>query len=254
MKPNESPLFNYYNADEIASKALRAEAEKETYEALISILSSPDSTEEYRVGTMVINGDGLHNSDINQIDNALMRGHRLTVNHRVDRHFRSTSKAKIYDSFEVATSEDYPGIEFATSVVAFDLYDYESRSESDETDKQLILFRLSSTEQQATAFDLELGVNCVFGAIIQNGQIKPFMLERAPSEQVVSRLERNDPTEESGKSTDAQVVQMNPNQNAINMVMLSGDEYEGLEQSVLDEINKFVKSRENLDQKDQPQE
>lgn len=254
MKPNESPLFNYYDTNEIASQALRAEETQRTYESLSHALLNPDKVEEYEV-SILTKGVGMHNSDIQQIDKAIRKEHSLATGRSIgDGVLVDTSKAKIYEPFEKATSEDYPGIEFTTSVVAFDLYDHDLRTESSEADNQLILFRLSSTEQPATASDLELGVNCVFGAIIQRGQIKPFMLKRAPSEQVVSRLERNDPTEESGKSTDAQVVQVNPNQKEINIVMLSGDEYEGLEQSVLDEINKFIKHREDLDQKDNPQE
>lgn len=250
MQP-DSPLFKFHNPDEIATNALRTEAMQETVSKLGQVLLNPAKTETYFMGTL---SKGDKSQFISRVDRLLINDFGVMLSSRAGITGRDSAEAKVFEPFEKTTSERNPGVEFTTSVIAFDLYkddekrvSYNEDNEKPKPEGSLILFRLGSSEQSPTASDLKLGVNCNFGAIIRNGKIEPFMLKERPSERVVGRLERVDPTSETGMTTDAQLVQTE-NSTVFEIIMLEGDEHEELEQAVIDELNKFVEYQEGQGQ------
>lgn len=249
MQP-DSPLFQFHNPDEIASRALRAETIKETVLELQQALLNPTLVEKYSMGILQ---NGEKNNLLSKLDTALKYNFGLLLSANSGIASRFPTEAKVFEPYESTTSELHPGVEFTTSVIAFDLYggDDNSAKYNDDDSKpepkgSLLLFKLGSSEQSPTASDLKLGVNCVFGAVVRDDKIQPFMLKELPNENVVRRFERDDPTSDTGKTIDAQEVQIEKYDAGIKLVMLEGNEREAQEQSVIDELNKFIESQKKV--------
>jgi|GEM_PF-6867904 len=243
MKPDD-PLYNKHNIDRIAGAAFSAQERAQHLAELSEALSHPDETKEIQVG--IIGSDHSH------LINRLLAHLHVTRSLGFSKPERNSASsvrkiaiAKLFKPHEVTSADTHPGVQFATSLIALDMYkktygDVNSQADT-EAIGQFVLFKFGHIDEDLSVNNLQLGVNCKFGAIIEDGNIKPFVLEMQSGEWEVARVERSDPTEESGKSVDARVVQNSPDR--LNINMLDEDTDFETYNAILDELRTFVDSR-----------
>jgi hypothetical protein len=172
MQP-ESPLFGKHNTDKIATEVLNEAEEQELSMRTSQALEHPDAIERSQVDTLAQEKNFLECLDL---DLGINRWETIR-NHRESR-IDPTVKAKLFQPHDKAESEQHPGVEFATSVVGFDLK-HIYKDADDEVTGQLLLFKLDHGDADMTAEDLKLGTNCRFGAFIREGNVQPFAIETA---------------------------------------------------------------------------
>ena len=156
------------------------------------------------------------------------------------------AEIKLFAPHERAVSEQQPGVEFASSFIAMDMYRAYGvdKSEGQEPLGQMLLLKLGHADEPLTAKNLQLGVNAVFGAYVEDGQIKPFRMEMKTHQPELQRLERSDPTSENGVSVDARVV--GPQYNRLEISLIDQGQEPDVYQGMLDEIDTFLASRRQV--------
>lgn len=244
MNP-ESPLFHQHNVDRIASEAFEEAENRELASNLSEILQTPDAVEHIAVDSILADKDNLFSSLNNQL--LLEKGRSLTYGSQ-----QPPAEVKLFKPHEKTTSDQFPGVEFTTSVVGLDLFKAGFKfTEAPQPVSQMLLFKLYHGETLETAKDLQLDINCKFGATVQDGEIRPLKLEMASNERVEQRLERPDPTEESGTAIDAQVVKGGGESLKIRFLDREEDAEEHV--ALMDEVKLFVQQRQANTESQEPQ-
>ncbi|PSO43596.1 hypothetical protein BRC20_01040 [Candidatus Saccharibacteria bacterium QS_8_54_8] len=200
MQP-ESPLFEKRNTDRIHGEALNEAQEQELSKKTRQALEYPDAMEQSELIGLIAENEFLENlnSHLN-VDN----GEMVTIGRLSSLDPRA--EAKLFQPHDKAESEQHPGVEFATSVIGFDV-----KSKFKNTDNkinntgQLLLFKLDHGDADMTAKDLELGTNCRFGAFVREGNVQPFTMEMVPDDryrgEVRMQLEYLDPEQDGEEHT-----------------------------------------------------
>jgi hypothetical protein len=183
MQP-ESPLFGKHNTDKIATEALNEAEEQELSMKTRQVLEHPDAIEQSEINHSASEKNFLDYLDMSLSMNTGKTGE--TIKSR-GASLDLKAKAKLFEPHDKTKSEQYPGVEFTTSVIGFDLehryknfHDY--KEPHDRVTGQLLLFKLDDVDTKMTAKDLELGTNCRFGAFIREGKVQPFAIEMTEDE------------------------------------------------------------------------
>ena len=242
MKPQDG-LFEKHNVDRIAGSALTAQETKQHISDIGEVLSHPDALELASTNVLAD-----RESLIRKLGSILSESRNLGFG-KPGEYASSSSKdaeVRLFKPHEVVSSDTHPGVEFATSVIAMDMYPQLSRrsTESVAPVGQFILFKLGHAEEDLTSTNLQIGVNCQFGAIIEDDQIKPFKLEMQSGNGVVTQLERTDPTSATGTARDAQVIENGNDRMMITMIDV-GEDFE-THNAIVEELKTFVSSRAEL--------
>lgn len=240
MQP-ENKIFGQHDLDKIATESIVHNELQLKLEGLSDALENPDSTEELDVGVLASRENPLVKIDIN-----LKYHQNLTIGKSETNGDRNKARIELFEPYEKVVSEEYVGTEFATSLISTDLY--ESHKYDQQPVGKLVLFKLDHSAGDVTAKDIVIGSNCVYGAIIINGEIKPFRLNFAKSgDRVIQEVQRQDPAEESGISVEARLVEKNDFQKLeLHSLDIDDDAEEYLE--VMAELDKFINHRKNSNQ------
>jgi hypothetical protein len=186
MQP-ESPLFEKHNTDKIATEALNEAEEQELSMKTRQVLEHPDAIEQSKIGHFASEKNFLDYLDLSLSMNTGKTGE--TIKSRgVSMDLKA--EAKLFQPHDKAASEQYPGVEFTTSVIGFDLehryknphLEHTYKNPHDKKTGQLLLFKLDDVDTKMTAKDLEFGTNCRFGAFIREGKVQPFAIEMIEDE------------------------------------------------------------------------
>ncbi len=240
MSP-EDALFSHHNLDRIADEALNHQEANERVSRLEEVLDSPDKVEE-----LIVDWSGDSTNPIHMINSELSKSRRFTLGESSEVKGSSAKKpaqVKIFKPHEIVDSEQHPGVQFVTSVIALDMFEHVI-NDSQKVGK-LIFFKLDHAENDLTSTNLELGVNFQFGVFLEEGKVKPFKLEVKSDDKVVQELHRSDPTEESGKSVDAQLIQKNGEKIVFSMLDINEDA--DTYSAVIEELDKFISSRNSVE-------
>jgi len=245
MEPKDA-LFGRHNLDRVASEALSYNDAKERVSNLEIALSEPDRQEMIEVDIL-----SDMNNLIASLDLHLGNNRNLTMGRSKSRisFSKRPAEVKLFKPHEIVSSEDYPGVEFATSMLSMDLFKrFTDNDEEDEPVAKLVLLKLDHAEAGVTSKDLEVGVNTQFGAIIEDDTIKPFKLEtRTPGDKVIYQSQRPDPTEEDGIVVEAQVIEKSNATKRLEMTMIDANKDPEVHGAILDEIDKFIASRREVE-------
>ena len=236
MQP-ENKIFSQHDLDKIATESIVHNELQLKLEGLSDALENPDSTEELDVGVLASRDNPLV-----KIDNYLSVYKKLTLGEPIGPGAEAPAKIEIFKPYEKVVSEEHFGTEFATSLISTDLY--ESYKYDQQPVGKLVLFKLDHSAGDVTAKDIVIGSNCVYGAIIINGEIKPLRLNFAKSgDRVIQEVQRQDPAEESGISVEARLVEKNDFKKLeLHSLDIDDDAEEYYE--VMAELDKFIKFRQ----------
>lgn len=240
MQP-ENKIFTKHDLDKIATESLIHNEVQLRLEGLSDALENPDSTEELDVSVLASRENPLV-----KIDNYLSVYKKLTLGEPIGPGAEAPAKIEIFKPYEKVVSEEHLGTEFATSIISADLY--ESYMDNRQPVGKLVLFKLDHSAGDVTAKDIVIGSNCVYGAIIINGEINPFSLNIANNgDRVIQEVQRKDSTEENGISVEARLVEKNDFQKLeLHSLDIDDDAEEYLE--VMAELDKFINHRKNSNQ------
>ncbi len=236
MQP-ENKIFTKHDLDKIATQSLIHNEVQLRLEGLSDALENPDSTEELDVSLLASRENPLV-----KIDNYLSVYKKLTLGEPIGPGAEAPAKIEIFKPYEKVVSEEHLGTEFATSIISADLY--ESYMDNRHPVGKLVLFKLDHSAGDVTAKDIVIGSNCVYGAIIINGEINPFSLNIANNgDRVIQEVQRKDSTEENGIAVEARLVEKNDFQKLeLHTLDIDDDTEEYFE--VMAELDKFIKFRQ----------
>ena len=172
MQP-ESRLFEKRNTDRIHGEVLHEAQEQELSKKTFQALEHPDAIEQSELIGLIAENEFLENLNTHlNVDN----GEMITIV-RVSS-LDPRAEAKLFQPHDKTESAQHPGVEFATSVIGFDVkHRYKDPDNKHNNTGQLLLFKLDHADADMTAKDLKLGTNCRFGAFIREGNVQPFAID-----------------------------------------------------------------------------
>ncbi|PSO43335.1 hypothetical protein BRC19_00900 [Candidatus Saccharibacteria bacterium QS_5_54_17] len=181
MQP-ENPLFGKHNTDKIATEVLNEAEEQELSKKTSQALEHPDAIEQFKVDVSAQERNFLECLELELLStNSGNTAETITTGETPP--LDAKAEAKLFQPHDKAESAWHPGVEFATSVIGFDLKQtFKNTDDENEKTDHLLLFKLDHADADMTAKDLELGTNCRFGAFIREGNVQPFTIEKIGAE------------------------------------------------------------------------
>lgn len=238
MNP-ENKIFAQHDLDRISTKALNHQKKEELLNELLDTFSNPDAVEDVPVGIL-----GNFENPLVKINNFLSVIHKLTLGRSIRAGIQNPARIELFNPYETVVSQEHFGTEFATSIISSNVYDAYSNKE---LVGKIVLFKLDHASSKLTSKDIEIGNNCTFGALIINGEIKPFRLSMQEDEdKVLQQVERKDPTEEGGMAVDSRLVAKGSGIKNVQIHELDIDKDAEEYLEVMNELDKFIDHRKQL--------
>lgn len=248
-KGEQSSVMKYYNTKHLTEQAYdRSEQERMAGE-LQTALAQPDSTEVYSIDTLALNDDNFLDQfkirfDWSFADYTLAKEKTFPSPVEVTAQFFAPHDSTIHEA-------DGIPVEIHTAVVAFDTFDKDQTNANGERQKNgtVLLFKLSANmigeaQPAPTMKDFAWDKNCAIGAVVEEDSVRFFRLTHSEDERVTAEIRRNNSTEESGHTVDAQVVEKKHSLPTIEKIDPASDEALQLKM----ELETFIASRKGIDQ------
>ena len=245
----QSSVMKYYNTKHLTEQAYdRSEQERMAGE-LQTALAQPDSTEVYSIDTLALNDDNFLDQfkirfDWSFADYTLAKEKTFPSPVEVTAQFFAPHDSTIHEA-------DGIPVEMHTAVVAFDTFDKDQTNANGERQKNgtVLLFKLSANmigeaQPAPTMKDFAWDKNCAIGAVVGEDSVRFFRLTHSEDERVTAEIRRNNSTEESGHTVDAQVVEKKHSLPTIEKIDPASDEALQLKM----ELETFIASRKGIDQ------
>lgn len=95
--------------------------------------------------------------------------------------YKGVNVIRQFKPYDRQTSDAYPGVEFETTAVAFDIYD--KRDSLLDKDREsyrsgyMVLFRLGLAGEKFDGDTIGIGENARYGALVENGRLTPLRLD-----------------------------------------------------------------------------
>ena len=95
--------------------------------------------------------------------------------------YKGVKVIRQFKPYDRQTSDAYPGVEFETTAVAFDIYD--KRDSLLDKDREsyrsgyMVLFRLGLAGEKFDGDTIGIGENARYGALVENGRLTPLRLD-----------------------------------------------------------------------------
>ena len=245
----QSSVMKYYNTKHLTEQAYdRSEQERMAGE-LQTALAQPDSTEVYSIDTLALNDDNFLDQfkirfDWSFADYTLAKEKTFPSPVEVTAQFFAPHDSTIHEA-------DGIPVEMHTAVVAFDTFDKDQTNANGERQKNgtVLLFKLSANmigeaQPAPTMKDFAWDKNCAIGAVVGEDSVRFFRLTHSEDERVTAEIRRNNSTEESGHTVDAQVVEKKRSLPTIEKIDPASDEALQLKM----ELETFIASRKGINQ------
>jgi hypothetical protein len=248
-KGEQSSVMKYYDTKHLTEQAYdRSEQERMAGE-LQTALAQPDSTEVYSIDTLALNDDNFLDQfkirfDWSFADYTLAKEKTFPSPVEVTAQFFAPHDSTIHEA-------DGIPVEMHTAVVAFDTFDRDQTNANGERQKNgtVLLFKLSANmigeaQPAPTMKDFAWDKNCAIGVVVGEDSVRFFRLTHGEDERVTAEIRRNNSTEESGHTVDAQVVEKKHSLPTIEKIDPASDEALQLKM----ELETFIASRKGIDQ------
>lgn len=225
-------IFKESNPDGVASRELSRELEEKRFSSAIEAL------EKYEYRQENLKSSSRMGSRLGHLSNAMREAnlgeHLKTCVWQQDRKLWSEEYSiRYFRPFDRHAVEEYPGLEFETTPVAFDMYD---SSQDGKVVGYVMLFRLGTVDEYVDTSTIGIGDNARYGAVIQNNQVQPIRIDTdAQTEVPGSELRKHD-LMTSEESVDARVISSFSSRMKITKLAKDDITYG----EVIDEIDKFI--------------
>ena len=94
--------------------------------------------------------------------------------------YKGVNVLRQFKPYDRQTSDAYPGVEFETTAVAFDVYDKQDslldKNMKSHQSGYMVLFRLGLAGEKFDGDTIGIGENARYGALVENGRLTPLRL------------------------------------------------------------------------------
>ena len=95
--------------------------------------------------------------------------------------YKGVNVIRQFKPYDRQTSDAYPGVEFETTAVAFDIYDKQDslldKNMKSHQSGYMVLFRLGIAGEKLDEDTIGIGENARYGALVENGCLTPLRLD-----------------------------------------------------------------------------
>ena len=95
--------------------------------------------------------------------------------------YKGVNVLRQFKPYDRQTSDAYPGVEFETTAVAFDVYDKQDslldKNMKSHQSGYMVLFRLGLAGEKFDGDTIGIGENARYGALVENGRLTPLRLD-----------------------------------------------------------------------------
>jgi len=95
--------------------------------------------------------------------------------------YKGVNVIRQFKPYDRQTSDAYPGVEFETTAVAFDIYDKQDslldKNRESHRSGYMVLFRLGFAGEKFDGDTIGIGENARYGALVEDGCLRPLRLD-----------------------------------------------------------------------------